>query len=211
VVACTTILGKPGTRKCLGEGEGFGPCEATPSPPVTGTVFGKCLILTVIYAPPGTTAPQTTTGEQSFSSVSYESDSTTGSTKTISRSFKQDYQVKLEDLDLGVFTGGVTFTYTNNTMNSTVLNVNKKTSSVITDPAPVEDAVDHNFDVIWLFLHPKYDVTINGGEISWALDPDQSAGVVQYVYAGGLKNPSQIQSEFCKTFRPPESHRMIIR
>jgi hypothetical protein len=93
----------------------------------------------VIYAPPGTTAPQNTTGEQSFSSVSYESDSTTGSTKTISRSFKQDYQVKLEDLDLGVFTGGVTFTYTNNTTNSTVLNVNKKTSSVITDPAPVED------------------------------------------------------------------------
>jgi hypothetical protein len=214
VVACTTILGKPGTRKCLGEGEGFGPCEATPSPPVTGTVFGKCLILTVIYAPPGTTAPQTTTGEQSFSSVSYESDSTTGSTKTISRSFKQDYQVKLEDLDLGVFTGGVTFTYTNNTTNSTVLNVNKKTSSVITDPALVEDAVDHNFDMIWLFLHPKYDVTINGGEISWALDPDQSAGVVQYVYAGGLKNPSQIQSGVLQDLQAagitPDDYQVIL-
>ncbi|MGC1350022.1 MAG: hypothetical protein WA858_09610 [Xanthobacteraceae bacterium] len=111
-------------------------------------------------------------------------------------------------------TGGVTFTYTNYTTNSTVLNVNKKTSSVITDPAPVEDAVDHNFDMIWLFLHPKYDVTINGGEISWALDPDQSAGVVLYVYAGGLKNPSQIQSGVLQDLQAagitPDDYQVIL-
>ena len=173
VVACTTILGKPGTRTCLGEGEGFGPCEATASPPVSGIVFGKYLILTVIYAPPGTTAPQTTTGEQSFSQVSYESDSSTGSTKTISSSFKQDYQVsfKSECPDVCFLSGGASFEYTHNTTHSDAVNINKKTSSTIIDPGPVEDAIDHNFDQIWLFLHPKFDVTILGTEIIWALDP----------------------------------------
>jgi hypothetical protein len=192
-VACT-FLGKPGTKKCIGDGE-FDACIPNPPPPVSGTVFGKYLILTVVYAPPGTTAPQTTTGEQSFSQVSYESDSTTGTTTTNSKSFKQDYQVSSKlDCDCGFadLSGGVSFEYTKNTTNSSALNINKKTTSVITDPGPVEDAVDHNFDQIWLFLHPKFDVTISGTQITWALDPDQSAGLVQYLYAGQLKDPSKI-------------------
>jgi hypothetical protein len=194
VVACT-FLGKPGTKKCIGDGE-FDACVPNPPAPVSGTVFGKYLILTVVYAPPGSTAPQTTTGEQSFSSVTYESDSTTGSTKTNSKSFKQDYQVSAKmdcDCVFADLSGGVSFEYTKNTTDSSALNINKKTTSVITDPGPVEDSVDHNFDQIWLFLHPKYDVTINGTQVSWALDPDQSAGLVQYVYAGQLKDPSKIQ------------------
>ena len=195
MVACTTILGKPGTRTCLGEGEGFGPCEANPSPPVSGIVFGKYFILTVVYAPPGTTAPQTTTGEQSFSQVSYESDSTTGSSKTISHSLKQDYQLSdtLQCIvcDIGIVGGMVSFDYTHDKTHQSIKNVNKKTTSIITDVGPVEDAVDHNLDQIWLLLRPKYDVTIIGKEVSWALDADQSAGLVQYLYAGQLKDPSK--------------------
>jgi hypothetical protein len=194
VVACTTILGKPGTRTCLGEGEGYGPCEATPSPPVTEIIFGKYLVLTVIYAPPGTTAPQTTTGEQSFGSVIYESDSSTGSTTTNSSSFKTDYKISVNvECELCVLgpNGGASFEYTKNTTQSNAININKKTSSVIAVPAPVEDGVDHNFDQIWLFLHPKYDVTINGTDITWALDPNQS-GFPQYLYVGQLKGLFQI-------------------
>jgi hypothetical protein len=212
VVECT-FLGKPGTKTCLGDGE-FDACvtKATPPPPAAGTVFGKYLILTVIYAPPGTTAPQTITGEQSFSQVSYESDSTTGSTKTNTKSFKQDYQVSLKsDCDVCFLNGGASFEYTRNKTSQDALNINKKTTSIITDPGPVEDAVDHNLDQIWLFLHPKYDVTIDGSQVTWELDPDQSAGLVQYAYTGWLKDPSKIPPEFCRTFRPPESHRLIIR
>lgn len=196
VVACT-FLGKPGTKKCIGEGE-YDACQPLPPPPpapVSGVVFGKYLVLTVIYAPPGTTAPQTTTGQQSTSSVSYETDSTTGSTQTVSTSFKQDYQVsaKLECSVCVLFdSAGVSFDYTQNMTNSSAINVSKKTSSTLTDPGPVEDGVDHNFDQIWLFLHPKYDVTITGTQVTWTLDPDQSAGVPVYLYSGWLKNPSQI-------------------
>lgn len=192
VVACT-IFGKPGTRKCIGEGEydACQPLPPPPPPPVSGVVFGKYLILTVVYAPPGTTAAKTTTGEQSFSSVNYESDSTTGSTFTISNSFKQGYQIS-ENIGAGVISGGVSMGYANNTTDSTAININKKTSSGIIDNGPVEDAVDHNFDMIWLFLRPKFDVTINGTQVSWTLDPDQSAGLVQFLYAGALKDPSKI-------------------
>jgi hypothetical protein len=209
------LFGKPGTKKCLGEGE-YDACVVSPAPPVSGTVFGKYLILTVVYAPPGTTAPQTTTGEQSFSQVSYESDSTTGTTTTNAKSFKQDYQVssKVECTDICDLSGGVSFEYTQNKTDSSALNINKKTTSVITDPGPVEDAVDHNFDQIWLLLHPKYDVTINGGQISWALDPDQSAGLVQYAYAGWLKDPSKIPPGILQDFQAagilPPDYQVIL-
>jgi hypothetical protein len=221
-VACTTLLGKPGTKKCIGDGE-FDACVATPprpappAPPVSGIVFGKYLVLTVIYAPPGTTAPQTTTGEQSFGQVSYEADSTTGSTKTNTKSFKQDYQVsvKLDCLaDLCYFNGGASFEYTRNTTNSNAININKKTTSVITDPGPVEDTVDHNFDQVWLFLHPKYDVTVSGTQITWALDADQSAGLVQYAYAGWLTDPSKIPPGVLQDFQAagitPADYQVIL-
>ncbi len=214
VVACT-FLGKPGTKKCIGDGE-FDACVPNPPAPVSGIVFGKYLILTVVYAPPGTTAPQTTTGEQSFSQVSYESDSTTGTTTTNSSSFKQDYQVSLKSdcADVCFLNGGVSFEYTENKTHSNSLSVNKKTSSVITDPGPVEDAVDHNFDQIWLFLHPKFDVTISGTNINWTLDPDQSAGLVQYLYAGQLKDPSKIAPGVLKDLQAagitPDDYKVIL-
>ena len=215
VVACT-FLGKPGTKKCIGDGE-FDDCVPNPPPPVTEIIFGKYLILTVVYAPPGTTAPQTTTGEQSFSQVSYESDSSTGTTTTNSSSFKTDYKVSVSiECTLCVLgpSGGASFEYTHNETDSNALNINKKTTSIITDPGPVEDAVDHNFDQIWLFLHPKFDVTITGKQITWALDPDQSAGVPQYLYAGALKDPSKIPAGVLKDLQAagitPDDYKAIL-
>jgi hypothetical protein len=215
VVACT-FLGKPGTMKCIGDGE-FDDCVPNPPPPVTEIIFGKYLILTVIYAPPGTTAPQTTTGEQSFSQVTYESDSSTGTTTTNSSSFKTDYKVSVSvGCELCVLgpSGGVSFEYTHNETDSNALNINKKTTSILTDPGPVEDAVDHNFDQIWLFLHPKFDVTITGKQITWALDSDQSAGVPQYLYAGALKDPSKIPAGVLKDLQAagitPDNYKAIL-
>ena len=133
-------------------GRGHGPCEATPPSPVTSSVPPNYLILTVVYAPPGTTAPQTTTGQQSTSVVSYELDSTTGSAKSHSHSFKGDYQVSAKVDYCGVCilfqSGGVSFECSHNTTNASQTNVTKKTTSVIAGNGPVEDTVDHNFDAI---------------------------------------------------------------
>lgn len=193
VVLCS-IFGKPGTKECLGDGE-FDVCKPNPGGQAIGSFFGKFFIMTVVYAPPGTTAAKTTTGEQGFSSVNYGSDSTTGTTTSVAHSFKQSYQVSASltcsICDIGLTGGGASFTFATNETDATALTTGKKTSSTITDNGPVEDAVDHNFDQIWLLLRPKFDVTLFGTKIVWTLDPDQSAGELQYLYVGQLNNVPQ--------------------
>ena len=197
VFACS-FHGQPGEQICEEPGT-FSPCQPTP-PTDTGTVFGKYLILTVIYAPPGTNNGKTDQGD---SQVSYESDSTTGTTTTNSNSFKQgnavSASVKCTDCDLGIISGGGGFEYSKSTTRTDALAVTKKTTSTIQVSGPAADGIDHGHDQIWLFLHPKFDVTVSGvvgsptkKTITWTLDPNQSAGLIQYLYVDYLRDPSRI-------------------
>jgi hypothetical protein len=202
VLGCN-INGQPGEKECLETGT-FSPCIATnPVQPVTGTVIGKYIVLTVIYAPPGSS------GGKSSSTVSYESGSSTGTTTSNSSSFKQDYSISASltfdllctstanpvtgetsttcPLTLG---GGVSYEYAKNETHSDALDIKKTSSSIIADTGPSVDGIDHNRDQIWLLLRPKYDFTIVGKDVNWSLDPDQSEAVLQYVYVGDLKNPA---------------------
>lgn len=194
VFACS-YHGQPGEQICEEPGT-FSACQPTP-PADTGTVFGKYLILTVIYAPPGTN------NGRSDSQVSYESDSTTGTTTTNSKSFKQgdsvSATVRCTDCDLGVLSGGGSFEYSKSSTRTDALAISKKTTSTIQASGPAADGIDHGHDQIWLFLHPKFDVTVSdvvGGSgrktTTWTLDPDQSTGLVQYLYVEYLKDPSRI-------------------
>jgi hypothetical protein len=199
VVFGCSANGRPGHRSCLEPGT-LSPCIPTvnPPPPVTGSVIGKYIILTVIYAPPGTD------GGKSTSQVSYESDSTTGTTTTNSSSFKQDYAVSAE-VDcgtatvscggVGVFSGGASFEYTQNKTHTDSLDITKTTSSKVQVNGPAADSIDHGLDEIWLFLRPKYDVTIYGTDlVKWSLAADQSGGVLQYLYVEQLRDPSKISA-----------------
>jgi hypothetical protein len=191
VVACT-ILGKPGTMKCLGDGE-YGGCDLAPPAPVTGSVFAKYYVLTVVYAPPGTN------GGKSTSQVTYESDSSTGTTTTNSSSFKQDYSVTATVgcaasavCDIGLNSGGVSFEYTQNQTHTDSLDITKTNTSKLQVNGPATDGVNHANDEVWLLIHPKFDVTIQGSRVIWTLDADQSAGLLQFLYVQWLQNPSQI-------------------
>ena len=154
-------------------------------------VFGKYLVITVIYAPPGTN------GGKSSSQVSYSSTSTAGTTVTNADSFKQDYSVsatvKCTDCDFGVLSGGANFDYNQNATHTDALDIKKSATSTIQVSGPSTDGVDHDLDEIWVLLHPKFDVTMwNNKLVTWSLDPDQSAGALQYLYAGWLEDPSKI-------------------
>jgi hypothetical protein len=200
VVGCS-IHGQPGTKECLDAGT-FSPCEPTvkPPPPVTGTVTGKYLVLTVIYAPPGTN------GGKSASNTSYESDSSTGTTSSNSSSFKQDYSVSATvKFGLGCSTdgsgkttcplsvgGGASFEYTKNDTHTDALDMKKTVSSKIVVPGPSADGVDHDRDEIWLLLRPKWGFTVSGKSVTWTFDPDQSQAVVQFVFVGALKDPTKL-------------------
>ena len=110
--------------------------------------------------------------------------------------------------------GGVSFEYTKNKTHSNALNINKKTTSIITDPGPVEDAVDHNFDQIWLFLHPKFDVTITGTKITGRWIPISRRACRSISMLAQLKDPSKIPPGVLKDLQAagitPDDYKVIL-
>ena len=188
--ASCVIGGKAGTKECI-MGH-WGPCIANPVPetPVSGTLQPKYYILAVIYAPPGTQ------GGGSKSSVAYGSGSTTGSTVSSSSSFKQNYSVSVS-AEAG-FLGnggevGASFSYGRNSSNSQSLEIKKTSTHEISVTGPSTDGIDHDRDLIYLWLNPKINLRFTATQAVWGLG-NNSLVDIQYVYVGWLKNPSLIPS-----------------
>ncbi len=189
-----SFFGKPGQMTCLEPGK-FSPCEPAPNPPtpISGPVYLKYMVLTVIYAPPGTKGGQTT----GASTVSYESDSSTGSSHSNSNSFKQGYNTSVSCCDepaKSMFTGSAGFQYTRNNTSTNEWDIKKTTTSTIQDTGPLtSDGVDHNHDQVWVYLHPRFDVTVDGNNVIWSFSsPEFQTGKVQYLYVAQLKDPATI-------------------
>ena len=83
------LHGQAGTSECIGGRWERCNVEVPEPGAEQGTVSPKYLVLTVIYAPPGTE------GGSSSSSVVYGSGSTTGSTVSSTGSFKQNHSVSV--------------------------------------------------------------------------------------------------------------------
>jgi len=155
------VDGKPGTRICIGGH--FTPCLASNdgSPPEYGTVTPKYYVLTIVYAPPGSQ------GSNSSSSVVYGSNSTLGTTTSASSSFKQDYSVTAS-VKVGSFVdGSLRFSYARTAGSSESLDVKKSNTTTIQDPGPPVDGIDHDRDIIYLWLNPKLDVAITSSSAAW--------------------------------------------
>jgi hypothetical protein len=182
--------GKQGTRTCLDNGF-FGPCEVPLDPePPSGTAQTKYKILTVIYAPPGTQ------GGGSASSVTYGSGSTAGSTVSASHTFKQGYAVSVLAKG-GVLSKaeiGVSFGYSRSSSDSEELEIKKTTSTVIRQNGPAVDGIDHDRDLIWLWLCPIVQLSLTPTAAEWTVDDSQIAKI-QYVYVGWLKEPSAMPQD----------------
>src|SRR5262249_47838441 len=87
--------------------------------------------------------------------------------------------------------GSAGFQYTRNSTDTNEWDVKKTITSSIQDTGPSVDGVDHDHDQVWLFLHPKFDVTVAGDNVIWSFSPDQS-GLPQYLYVSQLKQPATI-------------------
>lgn len=185
--------GKPGQQVCDGAVWGYcKPNPPPPPPPVTGTVTLNYYVLTVIYAPPGTN------GGKSSSSVDYGASSTVGSTVSAVNSFKQGYTVGVTASQgiLGTEKDqlGVSFGYTNSSSSGQSLDIKKSDASDLSDVGPATDGVNHDHDLIYLWLSPTIQVrispTASGGVSAVAWQPLNNSGEITYVYAGWLRNPS---------------------
>jgi hypothetical protein len=145
------------------------------------TAVAKYLVLTVVYAPPGTN------GGHSSSSVSYAAGSTTGTTTSASQSFKASNSLSFEGS--GGFLGngggvGLSFENANSTTDSQSIEIKKSTTSTINRTGPSQDGINHDEDAIYLLLNPTINLAVSPSSASWLLANTSSA--IQYVYVGWL-------------------------
>lgn len=149
---------------------------------INGTVVPKYLVLTVIYAPPGTN------GGHSTSSVSYGTGSSTGTTTSSSQTFKVSNSVSAEGsggiLGNGV-AAGVSFAYSRASTDSQSLEIKKSTSATISQAGPAQDGVSHDEDEIWLLLNPTVNLALSSSSAAWTL-ANATPSPIQYVHVGWL-------------------------
>jgi hypothetical protein len=154
----------------------------------SGQVFPAYQILTIVYAPPGMN------GGKSGSQVLYGSQSATGTIVSTSSSFKAGVSVTAS---LGVNAGPVSlgasaeFTASQTATETSSINVNKSTGTQITVAGPDQDGIQHGNDLIYLWLNPAINVTIDHqNNVVWELGVHGETMLIQYVYVNWLLNPS---------------------
>lgn len=146
-----------------------------------GVVLPKYLVLTVVYAPPGTN------GSHSTSSVSYQAGSSTGTTTSASQSFKTGNSLSFEASANFAGSGagvGTSFEASQSSTDSQSLEIKKSTTATITLSGPSQDGISHDEDEIWLLLNPTVNLALSSSSAGWMLANTQS--VIQYVQVGYL-------------------------
>jgi hypothetical protein len=155
---------------------------------LSGTVTPSYIVLTVVYAPPGTN------GGNSSSLVDYSAGSTAGTTTSASQSFKTSSSLSFQGsggiLGNGIG-GGVQFQATQDVTDSQSLDIKKTTISDIKLKGPAHDGVDHDEDEIWFLLKPSVNLNLSAETAQWMLSPNNSNSAVQWVQVGQLNgNPN---------------------
>jgi hypothetical protein len=187
--SCSTSDGKPGIKICVDEG--FGPCVAVPqctASSASGQVTPFYYVLAVLYAPPGTAAAN----NKSSNVVSYGDGSNVGTKTTITSDIKSGYTISFGG-GAGASGNGGNFGSTTDSSDASAADVEQNTSLTLTDPGPSSDGLNHDNDIIWLWLSPAISLaatttTSCENKLVWSFG--QSTGIAQYVYVAWLKNPS---------------------
>ena len=161
----------------------------------SGSIDPKYVVVSVAYAPPG-----------SRSSVSYGSSTLIGTSSSISNTFMNTVGVSSTFggstgiFGLGAMVSGTASTsYTQESDTSTSFAVNTTTTNGVVVPGPANsaDGLDHDYDVVFVWLNPKVNVTVGvtPNTVLWngysydPRDPLQDLDVVPiYVYC--LKDPT---------------------
>jgi hypothetical protein len=141
-------------------------------------------ILTLLYAPPGFA------GGKSTSIVDYSSGSNTGSTTTLSTSFKESAgaSIAVGPKDNQSSAG---FTIAETTTDAQTLDIKKTETNDLSVLGPGADGIDHDEDIFVLWLNPTITVTVDPEQyVDWELGVNGATMITQRVYVGQLKDPS---------------------
>lgn len=184
---CITSDGREGTPTCeywpnTADPSQFGTMnyECRPGQPwvTSGSAYPKFLVVTVVYAPPGSKSGMSGT------KVTYGMGNKLGTTVKASSSVKEEVKVGVgvKGTSMGS-SAGFDFTVgsSDTRSESDSMSITKSNSYVITVPAPDVDGIDHNFDQIWVNLEPELLIDIaqaqgcescsQQDELHWRLAP----------------------------------------
>jgi hypothetical protein len=176
---------------------------------VPGYINPKYIVVGVIYAPPG---------HKSF--VNYTSSNLVSSTITTKESFTSGFTESSSVMETGNllygYQGGsltvgvgssTSWSQETTTTDSTAVTMQKTTSTSLQVPGPVCDycGVDHDYDLIAVWLNPVQLVTLTGGGFiqpnGYGFSTYDQPGVdVYYVYAGELNGDLAVRSSTTTAF-----------
>jgi hypothetical protein len=157
-----------------------------PKPSHSATVGLPYVVLFVLYSPPGTN------GGKSSSSVDYANGSTTGTTTSISQSFKAGFTITAS-VGTMLSGGSAAVSASTQTTDSASLDIRKTATFDISVGGPPADGIDHNKDRIYLWLNPLLTITIDPqNNLNWQLGVSGPTMIIQYLEVAWLKNPALI-------------------
>jgi hypothetical protein len=185
----------------------------TPTPtPESGFIEPKYVVLTVMYAPPG-----------SASNVTYGNSTMLGTSSTVSNSFTNDVRVT-SSIDTGfslfgllsnhlTLTSSGQLTQQNDTSSSVALNETTNMSTTIRGPASSAVGLDHDEDIIWVWLNPAvgFNIDSTGTNFGWtgfAFDQNDPAGTTDIIgipvkyLDGHAPMPSNIADVLARRWAP---------
>jgi hypothetical protein len=146
-----------------------------------GSATANYLVLTVLYAPPGTD------GGKSSSSVNYTSTSIAGTTISSDQTFKDEQSVSVDLSGTGGSGGaGGGFDVAGSTTDSQSLQVKNSVTHTLSQTGPSQDGINHDSDEIWLLLKPTINVGVSSSTTRWSLAAADANATLTYVYVGWL-------------------------
>jgi hypothetical protein len=170
--------------------------------PISGHINPKYIIIAVTYAPPG-----------AQSSVDYRASTLFGTSTSISDSFTKENTVKITASGTGgdipgfKVEGSVSYSnkWTEVQDTSSSISLNKTTEQSLVVPGPASSlGINHDYDVIWLWLNPLalFDILPGPDTITWtgyAYDEsDMPAMDVYPVYVGYLNGHFAMRSDIAQ-------------
>ena len=161
-----------------------------------GSVYPKYVILGLDYAPPG---------KNSF--VTYSNGTTVGSSHSFTRSVSNTVSLTAE-FKADFFGSGVkaelsaAWIQARSVTNTRALEITRQQSHTVPGPLDSSVGVDHDYDIVWLWLNPKIDmIALSSTNLHWTFNNDPNdpnyldLADIQYVYVKWLKNPSLMTQE----------------
>ena len=214
---CTTTDGRQGRQECHPDRNIRGlVCEPTQPIENAGSAYPKFLIMTVVYAPPGSA------GCANPSTVSYGDGNSVGTTVSSSSSYKWGLEVSANAKG-GVFGSaevGVNFGTSHGSGSGDEMSVRKSELSTISVRGPCRDGIDHQEDQIWLLLGPEVQMTTydaagcpdcSGNGVVWSLGEQ---GEIIWVRVGELTGVEEMRPQVADAFArhgiTPEDHLTIL-